>query len=315
MYLSMKFIVIKSYSGFGDRVEHLLACFKYAVKTERCMVIDWSDHVWCGNETNKGFDYYFYLKNVNYMAIDDFKKIFIKNKLNGKKMSVIPSFFEDIMLKRSNENDVQYRFADIAQLFREVISNKRKDMDFDILVTTDLDKRNNMGIISIPNLVYKNVIMDFIKKDPNYNFLMNNKFVSIHLRGSDRSKYTENYRPDLTNYSHNKEEYVCKLISKIPNGTENLLILTDSNILYDLFMEKIDKKYNILETNNVRTSGNVGLHLEKEESKESKNLELLKDFYFMTRSSYVVCDEISRFSLVAHRVCELGKPRETQPKT
>jgi|TARA_B110000208_G_scaffold191994_1_gene261584 hypothetical protein len=311
----MKFLVIKSYSGFGDRVEHLLACFKYAVKTQRYMVIDWSDHVWCGNEMNKSFDYYFYLKNVNYMPINDFKKIFIKNKLNNTKMSVMPTFFEDIMLKRSDENDVKYKFGDIAQLFREVISDKRKDIEVDILVTTDLDKRNNMGIVSIPNLVYKKVILDFIKEEPNYNFLMNNKFVTIHLRGSDRSKYTEENRPDLTNYSHHKEKYVDNLISQIPKGTENLLVLTDSTILYDLFMEKIDSKYNVLETNNVRTSGNVGLHLEREESKESKNLELLKDFYFMTRSSYVVCDKISRFSLVAYRVCELGKPRETQLKT
>lgn len=311
----MKFLIIKSYSGFGDRIEHLLACFKYAVKTQRYMVIDWSDHVWCGNEINKGFDYYFYLKKVNYITIDDFKKIFINNKLNGTKMSIIPKFFEDIMLKRSNENDVQYRFGDIAKLFREVISDERKDLDIDIIVSTDLDQRNNMGIISIPNLVYKNNVMDFIKKDPNYTFLMNNKFVSIHLRGSDRSKYTEKYRPDLTNYSHNKDEYIDKLILKIPKGTQNLLLLTDSTILYELFMKKIDKKYNILETNNRRTAGNVGLHLEKEESKESKNLELLKDFYFMTRSTYVVCDEISRFSLVAHRVCELGKTKETRLKT
>ncbi len=56
--------------------------------------------------------------------------------------------------------------------------------------------------------------MNFIKQDKNYDFLMNNKFVSIHLRGSDRSKYTEENRPDLTNYSHHTEEYINNLIVK-----------------------------------------------------------------------------------------------------
>lgn len=305
----MKFLVIKSYSGFGDRIEHLLACFKYCVKTERTIVIDWSDPVWCGNETEKGFDYYFYLKNINYMKIKDFKEIFIKNKLSGNNMSIIPEFFGDIILKRSNENDVKYKFADVAQLFREVLSGKREDLNVDIIVTTDLDKRNNMGILSIPNLVYRPELMNYIKKDPNYNFLINNKFTALHLRGSDRTKYTEKYRPDLTNFSHNQNEYIEKLILDIPKDTKNLLVLSDSVILVEAFMEKIDKSFNIIQTNNKKTSSDVGLHLEIEESKESKNLELLKDFYFMTIAEKVVCDKISRFSLVAQRVCNFRKPK------
>ena len=303
----MKFLVIKSYSGFGDRIEHVLACLQYVAKTDRCLVIDWTDHVWCGDEIKKGFDYYFMIKGVKYMLLEDFKKAYVYYKLNKVKMSVVPNFFEHIMLRRSNECDIPYKFSDINDLFKAVVSGDRKDLDYDIIVTTDLDARNTSGIYSIESLIFKENVMNFIKQDKNYDFLMNNKFVSIHLRGSDRSKYTEENRPDLTNYSHHTEEYINNLIVKIPEDTRNLLVLTDSVILYEAFMNKIDKKYNIIDTNNQRTSGNVGLHLEKEKSKESKNLELLKDFYFMSKSSFVVCDEISRFSLVAKRISFICK--------
>jgi len=311
----MKFLLIRSFSGFGDRIEHLLAAFNYCVKSERTMVIDWTDPVWCGEEFNKGFDYYFRLKKVSYMPLSEFKKIFITNKKNGIEMKILPSFFENIILKRSNENDVQYTFSDLANLMKEVINNERPDIPCDILVTTDLDKRNNMGIIAIPNLIYNYNIMNYIKEDPNYSFLMNNNFVSLHLRGTDRTTYTEKYRPDLTNFSHNQDEYISNLIKKIPEDTENILLLSDSNILIEAFLEKIDKKFNIIQTNNQKSDNEVSLHLKMEKSKESKNFELLKDFYFMTRSKFVVCDTISRFSLVAHRVCELGKPKEQRLKT
>ena len=306
----MKFILIRSFSGFGDRIEHVLGCYSYAKKTGRTMVIDWTDPVWCGDEYHKGFDHYMHIRNINYMSIEDFKKIFIKRKTEKVPMSFLPTFYEDILLKRSNEKDVKYKFGDITTLFNGIREGTREDVQQDVIVSTDLDKRNNRGILNISNLIYNQNVMDFIKKDPNYDFLMNNKYVAIHLRGSDRSKYTETFRPDLTNFSHHKDEYVDKLIEKIPENTENLLVLTDSVILFEIFMNKIDKKYNIIDTNNKRTSDEIGLHLIKEESKESKNLELLKDFYFMTRSSFVVCDQISRFSLVACRVCEYGKPIE-----
>lgn len=307
----MKYLFIRSFSGFGDRIEHLLCVFHYAIISKRTLVIDWTDHVWCGNEPEKDFYYYFKFNNITMIGLKEFKLLFIKAQKSKKKLTVIPEFFKDTILRRSDENDVKYRFGDIQDHFRNVITGKTKDLPYDIVVTTDLDKRNNRGIICISNLVYKDFIMDYIKKDPNYDFLMNNKFVSVHLRGTDRSIYTEEYRPDLTNFSHHTDTYIDNLIKKIPKGTENILLLSDSTILISNFLKKVNN-YNILQTNNEKSSGNIGLHLERCDSKVTKNLELLKDFYFMTNSEIVICDEISRFSLVAKRVCDLkrGRPLE-----
>lgn len=303
----MKFLLVKSFSGFGDRIEHLLCVFNYCRHVGRTIVVDWTDHVWCGTEIEKEFSYYFILKNVEFMHIKDFKKLFIKSKQDGKPMKILPPFYSDIILRRSDENDVKYRYGDIQEAIKSIMLGKMKDFDCDVMVTTDLDKRNNNGVISISNLIYRPFIMDYIKKDPNYHFLMNNKFITVHLRGSDRSKYTEDHRPDLTNFSHHKEKYVKDIIKKIPHETQNILLLSDSTILVEYFLEIIDKKYNIIQTNNEKTSSDVGLHLERIPSKENKNLELLKDFYFMTNSTDVICDGVSRFSLTAKKICDVKK--------
>jgi len=303
----MKFVLIRSFSGFGDRVEHLSCVFHYCLKVGRTMVIDWTDHVWCGEEIEKEFSYYFILNKVNFMKLNEFKLLFIKNKKSGNEMTFLPPFYSDVVLRRSDETEVKYRYGDLQATIKEICLGKRKDFEQDVLVTTDLDKRNSNGIVAITNLVYRPFIMDYIKQDPNYLFLMNNKFITVHLRGSDRSKYTETHRPDLTNYSHHKETYVQNLIKKIPRDTKNILLISDSTSLVEYFLEIIDKKYNIIQTNNQKTSENVGLHLEKTPSKENKNLELLKDFYFMTNSTDVICDEVSRFSLTAMRICKLKK--------
>ena len=91
--------------------------------------------------------------------------------------------------------------------------------------------------------------------------------------------------------------------------TKNILLLSDSTKLVSNFLKKIDNDYNIIQTYNEKSSKNIGLHIEPCDSKVKKNLEMLKDFYFMTNSYIVICDEISRFSLVAKRICDLKNNR------
>lgn len=306
----MKFLLIKSFSGFGDRIEHLLCSLQYAKYSGRTLVIDWTDHVWCGNETNKDFYYYFVLKDTETMNLKDFKTLFINRQKANKRLTVFPDFHYQNMLRRSDEKNIKFLCKDIQDLFRKVITKEMEDLPHDIIVTSDMERRNHAGVFSISRLLYKSFILEYIKEDPNYNFLMKNDFITIHLRGTDRSSYTEENRPDLTNFSHHKDVYVDKLIKKIPQGTKNILLLSDSNILISHFLENVEDIYNIIQTSNEKSSENIGLHIQPRDCKLKCNLELLKDFYFMTFSTHVICDEISRFSLVGKRVCDIKHGRE-----
>ena len=51
----MKFVIHKGVSGFADRLQSLMSVIKYSVKTNRILVVDWSDEEWC---TDEKYDFY-----------------------------------------------------------------------------------------------------------------------------------------------------------------------------------------------------------------------------------------------------------------
>ncbi len=66
----MKYLVVKGYLGFGDRLETLKMCVNYALHNNLQIYVDWSDAIWThGNET---FYTYFNLVNMPVLnSLDD----------------------------------------------------------------------------------------------------------------------------------------------------------------------------------------------------------------------------------------------------
>jgi hypothetical protein len=66
----MKYLVVKGYLGFGDRLETLKMCVNYALHNNLQIYVDWTDAIWThGNET---FYTYFNLVNMPVLnSLDD----------------------------------------------------------------------------------------------------------------------------------------------------------------------------------------------------------------------------------------------------
>jgi hypothetical protein len=299
----MKYLLIKGFSGFGDRLEYLISIFPYLKVTGRTLVVDWTDNVWTGDEYRKDFYYYFKLsEEIKQMNLEDFKKEFIKDK---SYMSFFPPFYKDIVLKKSDENDTKYKVAELSEKIISIINRQSEDFIYTVVVLTDLYTRTTAFAKYMSKINYKPWLMNCINEDPLVNFIKQNEVIAVHLRGTDRTKYDKNNMKELCNYSYDHEYYVNKIIKQIPEGTKNILLLSDSTFLVDKFIENIDKSIDILQTGNIKSSNEISLHLTKEDSKEIKNIELLKDFYLMTQCKHVINDGVSRFSLLAQRICDL----------
>lgn len=308
----MKYLLIKGFSGFGDRLEHLTSLIHYLRVSGRTLVIDWTDPVWTGEEFKKDFYYYFSLtEDIKHTSLIEFKKQFLQNK---DTMSFFPPFYKKIIMKRSDENDTEYKVSDLITKLIQIIKRNCEDLKYDVIVCTDLDRRTTGFAKYISKIIYKPWIMEFIYSDPLINFIKQNEVIAVHLRGADRTKYSKTNREDLCNFSYDYDYYVKEIIKKIPEGTKNILLLSDSTFLIDKFIELVDNSINILQTGNLKSTDDTGLHLLKEKTKEIKNLELLKDFYFMTQCKEVVNDGVSRFSLLAKRTCNLinNRGQETE---
>jgi hypothetical protein len=69
----MKYLIVKGALGFGDRLQSLKMCVKYAIKHNLQIYVDWSDPIWSHN--GESFYTYFNLVNMPVLnSIDDIPK-------------------------------------------------------------------------------------------------------------------------------------------------------------------------------------------------------------------------------------------------
>ena len=153
----MKYLLIKGFSGFGDRLEHLTSLIPYLRVSGRTLVIDWTDPVWTGEEFKKDFYYYFSLaEDIKHTSLIEFKKQFLQNK---DTMSFFPPFYKKIIMKRSDENDTEYKVSDLITKLIQIIKRNCEDLEYDVIVCTDLDRRTTGFAKYISKIIYKHWIM------------------------------------------------------------------------------------------------------------------------------------------------------------
>jgi len=67
----MKYLVVKGYLGFGDRLETLKMCVNYALHNNLQIYVDWTDPIW----THGGETFYTYFKFVNMPVLNSLDDI------------------------------------------------------------------------------------------------------------------------------------------------------------------------------------------------------------------------------------------------
>ena len=56
-----KYLLVKGWCGFADRLQCISAAINYAKKHKRIMCVDWTDVIWKGDTQNINFDTFFEL--------------------------------------------------------------------------------------------------------------------------------------------------------------------------------------------------------------------------------------------------------------
>ena len=207
----MKFVLVKSNLGFADRFQLLCFIIQYAKKTNRTLVVDWSDEIWSGNDPIKDFDYYFHFKDdikFNVMSLREFKKWYLNHIREGNTLSIFPKNHN--ILSRSygksdmsKDNSPNGKFIDIT-----IINSKVKDYSEDLVVVLGNDRRSWNCLVNCRHIDYNDNVTYFISED-NFNINVINKkipYCAVHLRGGDRMAYNKHDR--LCNDSLDVKKYV-----------------------------------------------------------------------------------------------------------
>jgi hypothetical protein len=272
----MKYIVVKSILGFGDRFEALKMCVLHAITHSVPLFVDWSDETWCHED--ESFYKYFSLNIPTFSLKDlpDDTSVFpnswagkFKEPLTHEKIKsmgdtdlgkILPVCEEDILVISTNGYRLVY-----------------PDQSFFINIFKVIDPR----------------VMNEVRKRQNEHSL--SKKWGIHLRGTDRTLKTDK--------SKRISELTVKLVhAGLLNGAK-MVVVSDDIEYTSMWGSRFQNDSVILSS----PFGNSksGTHRTKDipVSKDEMNVNLLIDFFTLALCSDIFssCQD-SRFAHEARRI-------------
>jgi hypothetical protein len=178
IYSNMKYLVIKGWLGFGDRLEQLKCGILYALKMNRAIYVDWTDSIMShGSES-----FYKYFQLVNMPVIQSLDEI-------PEDATVYPSFWKE-NLKRPFNQDIMEVHVSMPKHANLDISKDilaLKDFTEDVVVFSNVGYRlfhdNSEFIANTFRVIDRRIIDKVEERQKKYNL---KQCWGIHLRGTDR---------------------------------------------------------------------------------------------------------------------------------
>lgn len=306
----MKFVIIKSVAGWGDRLQCLLQTIGYARKTGRSLVVDWRDSDWT-HDPGEPIEKWFSFAGIKTTPLSEFLA------MDKESLTVFPEVWKPVLDSPEYQKWIYkpafYDAVDHDHI--QMITRGKPDQGEDVVVCPGVGKRtfaySDCAAI-VPAQWLKERIVRFAEESG----LKGRGYDVIHLRGGSKSwaggvvplrSLDERIRkawPTKESYLDDMEaKYKARLGSDEP---KEVIILTDNGQLGRDWLARFSHG-RILPTFNehLRESGLHKLTKEQLEplgvSKEDLNYETLRDFCVMLNARHVVGDGMSVFSKMGDR--------------
>jgi len=168
----MKYLVVKGWLGFGDRLESLKMCVAYAQKYNLQIYVDWTDSIW----SHESESFYTYFKLVNIPVLNSLDEI-------PEDATVFPPFWKD-KLKTPMSQEIFDKNKELGINLGQIT----QPFDADVLVHSSIGSRtlfvNDSAFFANVFRVIDPRILGKVREH-------NNKFnlrtcMGIHIRGTDR---------------------------------------------------------------------------------------------------------------------------------
>jgi hypothetical protein len=279
----MKYLVVKGWLGFGDRLETLKMAVKYAQTYNLKIYVDWRDSMWShGNES-----FYTYFKLINMPILQSLDEI-------PADATVYPPYWKD----RLNE-----------QITREINDKKGelgidlgiidKPFDTDVLVVSSIGNRllftDGQFFANCFKVVDQRVLQKIRERKSRFPI---EQSWGIHIRGTDR------LRP------HKRMISVQSIASLVTcyGGLNNvkMTVVSDDKDNLEIWKRYYPESFvaSELSVQQNSTAGNHNLDKDKLKfTKDEMNVDLLADFFTLalTQKVYTTCKD-SRFTKEAQRL-------------
>ena len=279
----MKYLVVKGWLGFGDRLESLKMAVKYAQMHNLKIYVDWKDSMWShGNES-----FYTYFNLINMPVLGSLDEI-------PADATVYPPYWKD-RLKESITREINDKKGELGIDLGMI----DKPFDADVLVVSSIGNRylfaDGQFFANCFRVIDQRILQKLRDRKTRYPI---EQSWGIHIRGTDR------LRPNKRMIS------VQSIISLITcyGGLNNIKMTVVSDDKENL---EIWKRYypdsfvaSELSVQQNSTAGNHNLDKDKLNfTKDEMNVDLLADFFTLalTQRVYSTCKD-SRFTKEAQRL-------------
>jgi len=269
----MKYLLVKAWLGFGDRLQCLKMCVSYALKYKRAILIDWSDSIFSHSE--ESFYTYFNLKIPTFKLPLD------------SSLTVYPAYWKDKLNETVNE----------SMLIPETnIGILDKDFTEDIIVYCCFGRRllynDSRFFGEVFRVIHPEIIREVHRRQQTYNL---SKKIGVHLRGTDRTTQI--------NKLDRFRGIRLRMIEKGLFKGEGFIALTDDEEFARMWNANF--KYPLL--TKIFVSNSIGNHLVKKENlavtKDTLNKDMLIDFFTMAFCKDILSSsKDSRFASESRRL-------------
>jgi len=265
----MKYLVVKGWLGFGDRLETLIMCVKFAMDHNLTIHVDWTDSIW----SHSGETFYTYFDLINIPSIKSIDDI-------PADASVYPPFWKDNLKQPFTEDLISKGQSVILTDFLTEKNNYTED----VVVYSCIGRRtmfpDSKFFANVFRVIDQRILLNINDRIRNNNLRQS---IGVHIRGTDRVR---SYRNRELSIQHLAVSAVMngslsgKPMIAVGDDSESLSIwkrfYPDIKVLSKLSMENTNKKGNH--------------NASKEElavSKDEMNVDLLIDFFTLS-----VCERI-----------------------
>jgi len=275
LYNTKKYLLVKGWCGFADRLQCISAALTYAKKHNRIICVDWTDVIWKGDTPDMNFDTFLELvcEGISVISLDE-----LLQKQN--ELSIYPPPWKGQLEKKPD----LYMYEKPYQIDLDADETHKEDVV--VYTSTELRtyKKQNMCDCIRVKEPYRSTIIEKLKQYQQYKTV-------VHLRGSDRVK-PEQYEEYI------KKNFEPKMKDK---KDETVLIVSDTESLFKYFQEKYPNSIvGTPDTSYTSSSDPIKtLHQDGSIDKYNFNTETLIDFFIIMYATECIHDENTLFSKVS----------------
>jgi hypothetical protein len=274
----MKYLVVKGWLGFGDRLESLKMCVYYAQQNNLKIYVDWTDSTW----THGGESFYTYFNLVNMPVLNSLDEI-------PEDATYYPKYWKG-NIKTPLSQELLNRDKDLGIN----IDLASPDKSADVIVFSCVRSRNLYPDCAFFAKSFRVVDKKIIAGMQDRLKTPLAKCIGVHARGTDRAKHT----------IRKEHSIQFMAVGAFPYASKPMIVVGD-----DAYSIEIWKRYypHTVVFGTPALSSNKGNHLATKEeltvSKYDLNVEALIDFFTLAHCEKVISTfKDSRFAHEARRL-------------